>query len=106
MATSTQNPLPKRLKEARVRAGLSQKQLGIKAGIDEFSASPRMNQYEKGTHTPDFRTLDNIASVLELPTAYFYAGEENLAKLIFLYSNLENKKKKKLLDELAGAHKP
>jgi len=37
------SPLPKRLKEARLAAGLSQKQLGIAAGIDEFSASPRCN---------------------------------------------------------------
>ena len=44
----------RRLKEARVRAGLSQKQLGIKAGIEEFSASPRINQYERGKHTPDY----------------------------------------------------
>ena len=40
--------ISRRLKQARVLAGLSQKQLGIKAGIDEFSASPRINQYERG----------------------------------------------------------
>ena len=51
------SPIAKRLKEARLEAGLSQKELGVKAGIDQFSASPRMNQYETGKHTPDFGTI-------------------------------------------------
>lgn len=80
------SPLPKRLKEARIAAGLSQKQLGIAAGVDEFSASPRINQYETGKHTPDFLTLKRIAVVLSVPTAYFYAEEEELAQIIKLFA--------------------
>ncbi|KTD58791.1 Helix-turn-helix domain protein [Legionella sainthelensi] len=79
------SPLPKRLKEARTAAGMSQKQLGIAAGMDEFSASPRINQYETGKHTPDFLTLKRIAMVLSVPTAYFYAEEDDLAELIRLF---------------------
>ncbi|MDR3503313.1 MAG: helix-turn-helix transcriptional regulator [Legionella sp.] len=81
----TDSPLPKRLKEARVAAGISQKRLGIAAGIDEFSASPRINQYETGKHTPDFSTLKRIARVLSVPTAYFYAEEDELANKIKLF---------------------
>ena len=55
------NPIPVRLKEARLNAGLSQKKLGIIVGIDAFSASARMNQYEKGKHVPDFLILKRIA---------------------------------------------
>lgn len=76
------SPLPKRLKEARLDAKLSQKELGIAAGIDQFSASPRINQYETGKHTPDFLTLKQLAAVLSVPTAYFYAEEDELAKII------------------------
>lgn len=76
------SPLPKRLKEARIAAKLSQKELGIAAGIDRFSASPRINQYETGKHTPDFLTLKKLATVLSLPTAFFYAEEDDLAKII------------------------
>ncbi|HGH8161022.1 TPA: helix-turn-helix domain-containing protein, partial [Vibrio cholerae] len=47
---SFQNPIPLRLKEARKKAKLSQKALGVRIGMDESSASPRMNQYEKGKH--------------------------------------------------------
>lgn len=43
-----------RLKEARRRAGLTQEKLGILAGLDEASASTRINQYEKGKHSPNF----------------------------------------------------
>lgn len=78
----TDSPIKKRLKEARVAAGISQKSLGIAAGIDEFSASARMNQYETGKHTPDYLTLQRIAKVLKLPTAYFYAESDELAIII------------------------
>ncbi len=76
------SPLPKRLKEARLAAKLSQKELGIAAGVDRFSASPRINQYETGKHTPDFLTLKNLAKVLCVPTAFFYAEEDDLAQMI------------------------
>jgi transcriptional regulator with XRE-family HTH domain len=76
------SPLPKRLKEARLASKLSQKELGIAAGIDQFSASPRINQYETGKHTPDFLTLKNLAAVLSVPTAFFYAEDDDLAEAI------------------------
>lgn len=76
------SPLPARLKEARLEKGLSQKQLGILAGLDEFASSARMNQYERGTHAPDYSLLRRIASVLDVPTAFFYAEDDNLAELI------------------------
>ncbi|WP_257282772.1 helix-turn-helix domain-containing protein [Endozoicomonas sp. SESOKO1] len=76
------SPLPKRLKEARLAKGLSQKRLGILAGIDEFSASSRMNQYEKGKHAPDFATLKRLSDELAVPTCYFYCEEEWLAEEI------------------------
>lgn len=76
------SPVPKRLKEARLSANISQKKLGIAAGMDEFSASARMNHYETGRHAPDYTMLKRIAMVLEIPTAYFYAEEDDLADFI------------------------
>ena len=75
------SPVAKRIKEARTRAGLSQKQLGIEAGIDAFSASPRINQYEKGKHTPDFATAARLANVLGVPTPFLYAVDDTFAGL-------------------------
>ena len=82
MKTNDGSPFPKRLKEARLAKGLSQKKLGILAGMDQFAASPRMNQYEKGVHSPDFQTVRALAKVLEVPTAFFYCEEDALADLI------------------------
>lgn len=83
------SPLCKRLKEARKAAKLSQKKLGIEAGMDEFSASARMNHYEKGRHTPDYSILKRIAKVLKLPVAYFYAESDELAQWIALFNQLK-----------------
>lgn len=86
MTNKNDSPFPKRLKEARKAAKLTQENLGRKAGIDESSASARMNQYEKGTHAPDFSMVKSIATVLKVPTAYFYCEEDELAELILKYS--------------------
>lgn len=91
------NPVAKRLKEARLAAGLSQKKLGIAAGIDEFSASARLNQYETGRHIPDFLTLKNIAKVLNVSTAFFYADNDLLAKMLFEYEKLNKISRLKIL---------
>jgi len=92
------SPLSKRLKQARQAAGISQKQLGIKVGIDEFTASARMNQYETGKHVPDFSTVSRIAKILHLPSAYFYTEEELLAQVLLNYSRLNKSQKQDLLD--------
>lgn len=90
------SPISKRLKEARLAAKYSQKKLGIAAGIDEFVASARMNQYETGKHTPDFLVIKQIARVLNLPTAYFYTLEDELADLIKIFTELNSKKQRQL----------
>jgi transcriptional regulator with XRE-family HTH domain len=88
-----------RMKVARERLGISQAELGRRAGIDEFCASARINQYERGKHAPDFLTVRNLAKVLGVPTAYFYAEEENLAELIVYFGKLKAAERKSLLVE-------
>lgn len=91
------SPVPKRLKEARLAAQISQKKLGIAAGMDEFSASARMNHYEIGRHTPDYSTLKRISEVLNISPAYFYTEDDQLANLIKIFSVLDNSKKDQVL---------
>lgn len=98
--TKKKSPVSKRLREARVLAGLSQKSLGIKASIDQFSASARMNQYEADKHVPDFGTIKRISKVLKLPTAYFYCDDDKLALLISCWSKLTKKKQQQILSML------
>ena len=94
------SPFPMRLKEARLAKGLSQKSLGITAGIDEFSASSRMNQYEKGKHTPDFATLKRLAEALDVPTSYFYCEENWLAEAAKALHMLPASRRNRLLKDL------
>lgn len=82
----------KRLREARERKGLSQKALGIAAGIDEFSASARVNQYERGKHVPDLLTVRNFSAVLAVPVPYFYAEDQLLADMLVLLHTIPRSK--------------
>ena len=95
---------PIRLKKSRLNACLTQDQLGILVGIDESSASARMNQYEKGKHVPDFSLTKKIADSLNIPVSYFYTPEDDLAEIILKINQLDNKQRltllKKLMDEI------
>ena len=86
-----------RLRQARLAAGLSQKQLGIRAGMDEFVASTRVNRYEKGIHQPDFDTAARLAAVLRVPLAYFFAQDDRLAELMLAFVELPKRKREALL---------
>lgn len=96
-----ESPLCKRLKEARLSANYSQKKLGIEAGMDQFSASARMNHYEMGRHTPDYSTLKRIATVLNIPVAYFYTEDDCLAEFIKIFSEIKNEDKIIFLEKLS-----
>jgi transcriptional regulator with XRE-family HTH domain len=87
----------RRLKEARMRAGLSQGQLGVAAGMDKFSASARISQYEHGKHMPDLQTLTRLAGVLRTPVPYFYCEDLDLADLIARFSSLSKGQRRKIL---------
>lgn len=82
----------RRLREAREAYGISQRALGIEAGLDEFVASTRINRYETGVHQPDLQTLQRLAAILKLPVAYFYAEDNELAQLI---ANFKGRSKSK-----------
>lgn len=81
-----------RLREAREARGLSQRALGIKAGLDEFVASTRVNRYETGVHQPDLQTQKRMAAVLGYPLAYFYAEDDELAQMIFEFKSRAKRK--------------
>lgn len=97
MAATGTSVFGTRLKEARLRAGLSQKQLGIVAGLDQFVASTRINRYELGVHKADFPFAAKLADVLEVPVAYFYCDSDELAELVFAFGHASQKEKEKLL---------
>lgn len=77
-----------RLKAARTGARMSQKDLGIAAGLDEFVASTRINRYETGVHEPDLETAGRLAQALGVPLAYLFADDDRQARLLLAFAAL------------------
>jgi transcriptional regulator with XRE-family HTH domain len=89
--------LGKRLKAARLEAKLSQEQLGLLAGIEVESASARMNRYERGTRMPSIDLVERIGVVLNLPVTYFFAEDDDEARLLVVFHRMSQKERKELL---------
>jgi transcriptional regulator with XRE-family HTH domain len=83
---------------ARLAAGLPQDRLGVKAGLDEGTASARISRYESGIHEPNMAFAQRLASELNVPVAYFYAPDDDLAKLILWFGQLNQKQRKSLVE--------
>jgi transcriptional regulator with XRE-family HTH domain len=92
----------RRLKEARKRAGLSQRRLGLNAGL---GVSPKMNQYENDVHGPDLTTVTSVAEALNVPVPYLYCEDDELAAVILKYSELGPEEKRRLLVQLGVTSK-
>ena len=97
--------LAKRLKQARIASGLSQEKLGIDAGLDEMSASTRMNRYELGKRVPDLALVERFAKVLNVPAAYFYATTEDEARILIQFHRLDKKRQHQFMELLNDIEK-
>lgn len=84
--------------QARLRAGISQKELGIRIGMDPGSASGRMNHYEKGRHSPNVDTLRLIGSELGVPLSYFFCDDEINAELVCAVHLLDDEGRRLLIE--------
>ncbi|MGO0788772.1 helix-turn-helix domain-containing protein [Herbaspirillum seropedicae] len=96
----------KRLKDARLRAGLSQERLGIDAGLDEMSASTRMNRYEQGKRVPNPVLVERFAEVLQVPACYFYAVDDKEAELLLSFHQLNGKRKLEAIELIKSLAQP
>ncbi|GHA76575.1 helix-turn-helix domain-containing protein [Cognatilysobacter bugurensis] len=95
----------RRLRQARERAALSQYELGLRAGLDASVAGPRINQYENGVHEPRQQTAQQIADALGIPPAFFYTGDDDLARLLLAWPGLSKEKRRKVADLVDGKSK-
>ena len=95
-----------RLRQALALEGLSQKQLGIRAGMDPSVASVRVNQYVTGKHEPSFVIVARLAAVLGLPVAFFYSPEDDLAALIAVYPKLSGRTRQGLKKVVKSVQNP
>lgn len=96
----------RRLRQARERAGLTQFELGMCAGLDANVAGPRINQYENGVHEPRQQTAQKLAEALGIPPAFLYTKDDELARLLLAWPGLTKDQRRKLADLVEGESKP
>jgi transcriptional regulator with XRE-family HTH domain len=87
----------KRLEEVLREADISQKTLGVRAGIDESNASTRINQYVRGTHMPNLLTMTRVAAAMQVPLPWFYCDDPELAEVIVKFSALPKGERRRFL---------
>jgi transcriptional regulator with XRE-family HTH domain len=87
------HPLPERLKQARMKKGMTQQKLGELLGLDPNNASARMNQYERGKHNPDYTTMKRISDILDVPVSYFYCEDEYESSILEATHHLNTEQK-------------
>jgi transcriptional regulator with XRE-family HTH domain len=104
--TPPANLFGRRLREARIRAGIPQDKLGVSIGLDEESSSARISRYETGVHEPPFATAVSLAFVLGVPAAYFYCDDDRLAALLVQYSALTDEARDMVLSFVAALALP
>lgn len=84
----------------RLAQGIPQDRLGVAIGIDETTASARVSRYETGKHEPSYDIAVLLAQALNVPVAYFYANDDDLAALILKWSALTGAERTQFLDLL------
>lgn len=82
--------LGQRLKFVRKYRCMTQKELGILLGYPENQADIRIAQYENNSRKPKTKTIEKMASVLDVSTAVFStticsSREDLLQSLFWLY---------------------
>jgi transcriptional regulator with XRE-family HTH domain len=67
------------------------------AGLEESSSSARISRYESGVHEPPSSFAEALATVLNVPAAYFYCADDRLAEVILLYFDAEEAGREEIL---------
>lgn len=96
----------RRLRFARERLGISQRELGRRIGMDPNKGGPRINQYENGVHVPHLETAEAIAKELGVPLAYLFADSERLARLILAFAHMSAADQERLVRSAEAGSAP
>lgn len=71
-----------RLRQIRQLRGLSQRDVGIRMGLDKDTASARISRYESEAMTVSLESLFALAQALDVPPAYLLADTPAMADAI------------------------
>ena len=98
----TGNVFGKRLREARLRAGLTQDALGVAIGLDVGPACIRISRYESGVHLPSLEVVWALAKALRVPAAFLVTEEDQMAAWVLQIYGLEQAQQDLLSELLSG----
>ena len=71
---------------------MPQDKFGVLIGLDEGCSSARISRYESGIHQPPLKTLELMAKVLNVPIAYLFCEDDQMAKAILKLSKLSKRR--------------
>lgn len=71
-----------RLRQARQLRGLSQREAGVRMGLDKDTASARISRYESESMAISLESLFELARALDVPAAYLLAATPAMADAI------------------------
>ncbi len=71
-----------RLRQARILRGFSQREVGVRMGLDKDTASARISRYESESMTVSLEALFELAQALDVPPAYLLATTPAMADAI------------------------
>ena len=91
-----------RIKEARKRANMTQKELGDRLGVSPVMIS----QYESDKRKPKINTLERISTALNIPVSFFLdeLSEAQRIKSTWEWIQNNDEKRKKLIIEMLKTH--
>ena len=93
------NVVGRRMRARREELGWSQEKVGVLIGIDESSSRARISRYELGTHEPPVKTARLIADALNVPLAYLYCADEDIASLLLRLGQLPKARREQVVQE-------
>lgn len=74
--------ISKRLRDARLLAGLSQEQLAEKVGLEAVNPRGRISSYETGRAHPPYELVVRFAKIFDYPPCYFYCANDIFAQAV------------------------
>lgn len=76
---------------------VSQRALGAAIGMTKKNGSTRINRYEQQTSRADMDTAAELAEALDVPLAYLFADNEELAEWILAFGKLDPETRAKMI---------
>ncbi|HHA2447645.1 TPA: helix-turn-helix domain-containing protein [Stenotrophomonas maltophilia] len=94
-----------RLRQARQLRGLSQREVGVRMGLDKDTASARISRYESESMAISLESLFELAQALDVPPAYLLATTPAMANAILALgseSEAQQVRLAEILEKLSG----